>query len=261
MGIRQAAVPVGALFAAASLPALADATNWRVALGAAAVVPVLGSVVCRAAMRNAPPRSVGIGNAASGLGTVLRDRRIVLAGLWAMLFVGGQYGVLVYLVLDLTTEVRLSLATAVTLLAAATAAGAAGRMGWGWLSDHAFGGRRRPGLVLVTVSGGASAALLATLGAGTPTWVAAIAAVVGGFSLLGWQGLWIALVSEMAPAGRAGTAIGFGLTFTNAGIVLWPPLFGAIADLSGSFRWSWLMLAAAIVGSLGVLLAIDEAAA
>ena len=71
--------------------------------------------------------------------------------------------------------------------------------------------------------------------------VAIVAAAVAGFCLIGWQGLWVAMVSELAPEGRAATAVGFALMFTSVGIIVWPPLLGFAADAAGSFRWSWVV--------------------
>jgi MFS family permease len=58
------------------------------------------------------------------------------------------------------------------------------------------------------------------------------------------------MVSELGPPGSAGTAVGFGMLFTNAGIVAWPPLLGLAADLTGSLRWSWVVLGVALVVAL-----------
>lgn len=256
MGIRQAAVPLGALLATACIPALAHALSWRWALGLAALAPLaatLGSSFSTRGMapfaRTAPKQP---------LRRIMRDREILLASLWAMLFVGGQYAVLVYLVIDLTTELGFSLTTAVTLLAVATVAGVVGRMAWGWLSDRVSAGRRRPGLVAITVSGAGSAGVFAALPVHASVPVAAAAAALAGFSLIGWQGLWVTLVSELAPEGSSATALGYGLTFTNTGIVVWPPVLGLAADLTGTFRTSWTLLGLVILASLIPLLAIDE---
>jgi MFS family permease len=70
--------------------------------------------------------------------------------------------------------------------------------------------------------------------------------------------MWNALLSELAPANAVGTAIGFGLTFTNVAIVIWPPVFGWIADRSGSYRVSWLVLAAALAASGALLAGVGE---
>jgi MFS family permease len=254
MGIRQAAVPLGALLATAAIPLLAGAVGWRWALALAALVPLGATLVSLVGIRRLPrlPREA----APVPLRTVMGDRDILLASVWAMLFVGGQYAVLVYLIIDLTTEIGLRLATAVVLLAVATLAGVVGRMAWGWLSDRVFGGRRLPGLVAVTVTGAASAACLAALPVGSPVLLAGAAAALAGFSLIGWQGLWVTMVSELAPPGASGTALGYGLTFTNVGIVVWPPLLGLAADLTGTFRTSWIVLAVVLLASLLPLLTL-----
>lgn len=256
MGIRQAAVPLGALLAAACIPAVAQAAGWRWALGLAALAPLAATAASSFGTRAMPPFDRSTPRLP--LGRIMRDRDILMASLWAMLFVSGQYAVLVYLVIDLTSEIGLSLTTAVALLAVATAAGVVGRVVWGWLSDRISGGRRRPGLVAVTVSGAASAALLAALPFQPAVPIAVGAAALAGFSLVGWQGLWVTLISELAPEGSSATALGYGLTFTNTGIVFWPPLLGLAADLTGTFTTSWIVLCVVLMASLVPLLAIDE---
>ena len=90
------------------------------------------------------------------------------------------------------------------------------------------------------------------------TVVLGVVCLIAGATLIAWQGIWNALLSELAPDHAVGTAIGFGLTFTNVAIVLWPPLFGWIADRSGSFRLSWLVLAGALAASAALLAALAE---
>lgn len=258
MGVRQAAIPLGALGAALTLPALADAAGWRWALCAAAVLPLFAALAALGAMSRSAGGSVEAGGGRRALREIAANRKIVLAGLWALLFVGGQYALLTYLVLYLANDLGFSLQGAFVVLAIATAAGFAGRLAWGWLSDVAFHSRRRPGLILATLAGTASSLLFAVVPAGAPAGVAILGAAVAGFCLIGWQGLWVAMVSELAPADRAGTAVGFALTFTSAGIIAWPPTLGLAADLAGSFRWSWAVLTAALFASILPLLAIGR---
>lgn len=254
MGIRQASIPLGALFAAATLPALASAVGWRWTLAAAALVPLTGALVAshmaRGSWANRPDRP------RTSLRTVVRDRNIMLAGIWALVFAGGQYAILTYLVIDLTAR-GIALSAAVIMLLLATVGGIAGRLTLGWLSDLAFAGNRRPGLVLLTVTGAAASIALAMTDRAPLPALGALA-VISGFALIGWQGLWVTLVSELAPRDSAATSVGFGLTLTNAGIVIWPPTFGLIADLSGGFEASWITLAVALALSLAVLLRIRE---
>jgi sugar phosphate permease len=255
MGIRQAAIPLGALVASLVLPPLAQALGWRAALAVAAAVPLAGALAAAGAMARVPPGAAGAAGSAA-LRSIAGNRKILLAGLWALLFVGGQYALLTYLVLYLDTELGFSLHGAFAVLSGATAAGFAGRLAWGWLSDAVFGSRRRPGLVLVTLTGIVAAVVLAVAPANGFPAITAAAATLGGFSLIGWQGLWVTMVSELAPEGASGTAVGYALTFTSAGIVLWPPLLGLTADVAGTFRWSWVLLASALTASLVPLAAI-----
>jgi hypothetical protein len=55
-----------------------------------------------------------------------------------------------------------------------------------------------------------------------------------GFSLLGWTGLYVALVAESAPIQAAATAVAAGLTVTCLGSFAVLPHFGLLLDLSGS---------------------------
>jgi MFS family permease len=258
MGIRQAAIPVGGLGAAIALPVLASTWGWRWTLAAAAVIPLLGTVIV--AFARMPGRGAADAGGRAHLALITRTPKIVYAGIWALIFVGGQYALLTYLALYLEDDLGFSRVEAFAMVALANLSGVAGRLAWGWLSDRAFGSRRRPGLVLLSLLGILSTALLAGAPPGDALPVVVVAAALGGFCLIGWQGLWVTMVSELAPEGSAGTAVGFALLFTNAGIVLWPPLLGLTADVTGSFRWSWVLLGTALVVALWPLRQIRFAA-
>jgi MFS family permease len=258
MGIRQAAIPLGGLAAAIALPLLASAWGWRWTLAAAAIVPLVGTAIIAGARMPAP-----VGGDAGGrshLALIARTPKIVYAGIWALVFVGGQYALLTYLALYLEDDLGVGRTEAFATVALANLMGVAGRLAWGWLSDRAFGSRRRPGLVALSLLGILSTALLAGAPSGEAMPVVVVGAALGGFCLIGWQGLWVTMVSELAPEGSSGTAVGFALLFTNAGIVLWPPLLGLTADVTGSFRWSWALLGAALVAALWPLRQIRFAA-
>jgi MFS family permease len=261
MGIRQSAVPLGGLVAAATLPWLAAHHGLRAALLASAGALLLGAASARLGMRaidghaagepagEDPPPHTRLGSIDPNL------RRVIV---WAMLFIGGQYAVVAYLILDLTGSRGLSLGTATALLAVAQAGGVAGRIFWGVVSDRWLPGRRKLPLLLITATGIACAALLAAWPGHARVAVLAPVCLLTGASLIGWQGVWTNLVSELAPRGLVGTAVGFGLTFTNVAIVAWPPLFGLIADVTGSFRVSWAVLAGALLASAGVVARVAE---
>jgi sugar phosphate permease len=182
----------------------------------------------------------------------------VITTLWACLLVSGQYVVLVFLALDVRERGELSLGTAVAFLAIAQAGGIIGRTSWGYLSDRAFGGRRRPLLAIITAVGLACTLTLAALPSRVDTVALCGLSFIVGFSLLGWPGLWITLVCEVAGPWRAGAATGFALTFVTVAGFVSPPVYGLIIDLTQSFRAMWLALSFVLLISLMLLKVIRE---
>jgi hypothetical protein len=82
----------------------------------------------------------------------------------------------------------------------------------------------------------AAASALAALFA--PGWpLAALLAVAAalGATAIGWNGVYLAEVARLAPAGRAGLATGGCLFFTFVGVVVCPFLFGVLQRASGSY--------------------------
>jgi sugar phosphate permease len=257
MGVRQSAIPFGGLLAAVALPLLAHRGGVDTALLACGAALACGAVCALVGMPALPAGPAARGRP-SGIRVVRADRDIRLAVAWGMLFIGGQYAIVSYLILDLTHAPGLSLALATALLAVTQVGGLVGRVIWGLVSDRRLGGRRKPPLQVMTIGGCACALVFAAQPAGAPTAVLVLVCLVAGATLIAWQGIWNALLSELAPAHAVGTAIGFGLTFTNVAIVLWPPLFGWIADRSGGYQLSWLVLAGALAASAALLSALSE---
>jgi hypothetical protein len=95
-------------------------------------------------------------------------------------------------------------------------------------------------------------ALLLTLGAvGTALlrpdsspWILFPVLVIFGASAIGWNGVFLAQIARLAPAGQASVATGGTLCITFFGVVLGPPLFGVLAGVLKSYGASY--------GALGV---------
>jgi MFS family permease len=250
LGARQAAVPAGALVAALALPALALAHGVRTAMLIAAVFPICGAVIAYLGARPYPfPRVKW--EAGHSL-AVLRSRPLRYAIGWAVLFVSGQYAIVTYLVLSLNSESHFSLGLAALMLTFSQVGGIIGRIAWGRASDLVPGGPRTV-LIAISATGATAAALLATSDlVYSPVLVALVSFLVG-TTLVGWQGAWMNLIARISPAERMGTTVGTGLAFQGIGQVVWPPLLGIIAALSGSFAVLWLSLAAVLASSLVLL--------
>jgi sugar phosphate permease len=121
--------------------------------------------------------------------------------------------------------------------------GAGGRIVWGIVSDRLFGGRRRGVLLLVCSMAVVMSVLTAGLTSDLPYWLIYLLLGIFGFAVVGWTGMWVALISELAGRNQSGTALGFSMTFMQVGKVSGPPLIGLCHDLTHSYRPGWLILA------------------
>jgi MFS family permease len=245
LGLRQTGIPIGGLIAAALLPWIAHLTSWRWSLAVAGLitaVSVIPLVVTGLGGRRRRGRS------ARPLGpSPARDRNIRLITLWGCLLVTGQYALLAFLALDLRQTAGLTLATASLLVAVAQASGIVGRIAWGAWSDRTLAYGRKPLLLVLTAVALAGVLLLLAAPRSAPVGVLVVVAAIAGIALIGFQGLWVVMVTEMAGPERAGTATGFGVTFISTAIALSPPLYGLIADAAGSYRAIWAALAGVLV--------------
>jgi MFS family permease len=248
LSIRQCGIPAGALTAAALLPWIAHVWGWRSALALAGGI----TVVTMLPLASAPlERSYELEpHAAKGIESPARDRNILLLTLWGCLVVTGQYAILAFLPLDLHHRAGLSLASASLLVGLANAFGIAGRIFWGTISDRALARGRKPLLVLLNLTGLAAALVLFATPSSSPVVLFGVVAAFAGFALIGYQGLWITFVTETAGPRRVGAATGFAVTFVQTAIALSPPLYGLVADVSGSYRAIWAALACVLLVAL-----------
>lgn len=241
LGVRQTGIPVGGLVAAALLPWLAHVWGWRWslavagAIAAACVLPLGVSRTERAGEREpiAPERTV----------TPFRDRSVRLLTIWGCLLVSGQYALVAFLALDLHRGAGLALASASVLVVVAQASGVVGRVGWGAASDRLLRRGRKPLLVSLTGVAFGAALLVLAIPRSAPLAVWGVVAALAGLALIGFQGLWVTMISEAAGPARAGAATGFAITFVAFAVAASPPFYGLVADLAGTYRAIWAALA------------------
>ncbi|MGE5171030.1 MAG: MFS transporter [Rudaea sp.] len=255
--IKQTGVPAGAALAGAALPALALAIGWR---GTFVAVALLGAVV----VLGAQPVRASLDTDRHGRG------RFTLAGIFAPLAVLRQSRALFdlavvsfaysatqvcltsFLVVHLTEALHWSLVAAGLALTAATVGGVVGRIVWGYVADRLLPPRRV--LALLGFLAGSCGAVMAVT---TPAWstagVMVLAAAFGG-TAIGWNGVQLAEVARLAPAGSAGKVTGATGFVTFAGVVVGPSSFALIATLTGSYRAGFAAFAAlSVAGALALL--------
>ncbi|MDX6438026.1 MAG: hypothetical protein QOF45_609 [Gaiellaceae bacterium] len=246
LGIRQTGVPIGGVVGALLLPWIAHTAGWRWSLAVAGMI--LAVAVLPLAHSKAGGRVRELIEPAPHLwpGT---DRNIRLLTLWACLLVTGQFSVLAFLALDLHESAHLSLPAASLLVAVAQGAGVAGRVLWGVFSDRAVAHGRKPQLLALTAVGLLAVLLLLAVPRSVPTAVLVAVAALVGFALMGFQGLWITVLAETAGPDRVGAATGLAVTFVIASAALAPPLYGLAADVAGTYRAVWAVLAVVLAAA------------
>jgi MFS transporter, ACS family, hexuronate transporter len=246
LGLWQTGVTIGGLMAALLLPPVAVRFGWEVALGLAAGV-ALFTVLCFALFYREFPTDAGKSSAGEAaaprvpVGSMVRDPSFLATTGYAFVLMGVQGSSASYLALSLHEEVHLSVVAAGAFLAVFQIGGIAGRVGWGVISDRV--GRRRPVLLLVGLVAMGSCLAMAFAGKETVIPLVAVLAFLLGCSAMGWNGLYLTLLSESVPMHAAATAMGASLTIAFVGMFFASPLFGLVADLTGSYGASWLGLA------------------
>jgi MFS family permease len=246
MGIKQTGLTLGGLVGALTLPPLALALGWRAALAAAGAVSLLSALVMAAAYRSPIATAVTVTAPRARLadvGLFLRRPGVLVVFTAGLALSVAQSSVLAYLALFTRETFAVSAVAAGQFLALAQVGGTASRLAWGGISDRFFGGRRRPGVVANAVLAAAAYAALA-LGPVLPIPLLVPVAFLAGAGAFGWVGLYFALVAEVGGARYAGVLTGVAVAFAWSGVLVGPPGFGLMLEVSGGYAAPWLVLAA-----------------
>ncbi len=241
IGVRQAGLPMGGMVAALLIPALAGLGGWRTALLGAGLLCALLGLLCGAL----PPDPPSGDQQSTSLGMVrqfLADPDFRSTTLLACCLVVGQFTLTGYLPLFLVDRHGWTPGAAARLLAWIHLGGIGGRLLWGAVSDRYVGARRRPVLAWLIVGGGALIVAVSQFPRDGGVVLASTLAIFCGICLLGWNGLFINLVTEKVGSDAAATALGVSLTVMFLSTMASPPLFGWVVEVGGSYTPAWFMV-------------------
>jgi MFS family permease len=236
--IKQTGVPLGTAIAGATVPLLVLAFGWQgAALAVGVVCALFGLAITplRDAYDSGRNRSapVSLRSALAPVLLVLREPSIMPLAATSFVYGGVQITLVAYLVAFLTESFALSLVLAGIVMAVSQLAGVAGRVLWGILADRVLS--RRATLGMLGVGMGITA--LIGLGAGPhwPLWALFAFAVALGATAVGWNGVFLAELTRLAPPGRIGDVTGGSSFFTFLGVVVTPSLFHFALGLTSSY--------------------------
>jgi sugar phosphate permease len=246
--IKQTAVPAGGFLAGVLAPALAALWGWQGALAALAAFvallivlfwPLRARLDAARVARSAAPKAP--------LALVLerpRLRRLAFAGFG----LGGvQLSLSTFFVAYLVEGIGLSLVTAGLVFGLLQVMGVPARVLWGWLADSHFGLERALTILAALTTLGLAA--LALAGPGWPVWAFAVLAIYLGLSVMAWTGLFIAAAVAAAPEEASAVSAG-AMIFAFAGIMVVPPLFGLVVELTGGYAASFALGAVVALAAL-----------
>ena len=262
MGIKQSGVPLGGILGA-GVGALLVHADWRHLLLLITAAAALVLIPCLF-LPPSPPRDSGW-----SLPRMLRDLRVVLLDGnlgWYNLGIGiyqaGQFSLFAYITLFMREALAASQPLAAACLGVAQVASAVGRLGWGAVSDFAFGSRRKPVQMIIGTTATTALLLFFVVPSGWSgwgVWLAAGLAAVAGLTVAGHVALSQTIVVETSERRLAATAIGYNRILTGLGGMAGPPLFGLAVDLTGGYRAGWLVTAALVgAGTLVIALFFRE---
>ncbi|MBI2861516.1 MAG: MFS transporter [Chloroflexi bacterium] len=247
MGISAGSGSVNGIIASVAWPAVASLTSWRVAISIQGLIAMLAGTTFAIFYHN-PPTAPTAHHHVSGqerMREVVGNRDLWIVILFATVVSIGQQSFLQFFMLSLQQDFLLSLITAGTYLGIAHVGGLFGRVVWGIVSDVVFEGRRKGVLVTLGATTIGMYLILSRLPVGAPLWSFPLVALGFGLSAFGWQGIFNSIVPELAPPQLAATAISFAKMVELAGSVIGVPIYGYLADVTGSYRPVWLTAAAA----------------
>jgi sugar phosphate permease len=254
MSIKQTGVALAGAWMAWTLPSIGSQWGWRGALLAVGLVILCSAAVACAMYRDpAEPASGSAKAAPPRFGDVFRSRPLLLASCAAALYGLVQLSLVNFMVLFLTESFRYPVVLAGLLLGWAQMAGVLARIFWGGVSDAIFGGRRRIVLSIIGLLTAGVTLGLSFLPRDAPVWLVAALVVAAGLSAIGWNGVHMTFVAEVAGRELSATAAAFSLTLTYVGIMIGPPLFGRIVDTTGAYTLALQVLTAVSLAAVGIL--------
>jgi MFS family permease len=243
--IKQTGVPVGAMMAGAIVPSLMLGIDWQwslVVVAMACIVSAALSQPLREALDDLRQASLTfqMSTLTTPLRMVLGHRALSTMAACSFMFSMVQMSLTTYLVTYLHDDLAYGMVSAGLLLSVTQMGGIGGRIAWGLVADRWLGAQKTLALlaILMAISALATALLLPTL----PFWGIWSVLLVFGASAIGWNGVYLAEVARQAPEGKASVATGGTLTFTFLGVVIGPPLFGALSSAFGTYRAGFLAL-------------------
>jgi ACS family hexuronate transporter-like MFS transporter len=242
LSISQSAVTIGSAFGAIIIPSMSIWLGWRSTVGILGIAVTVIVVLSFSVYREWPHKpSEPRASVLAAIGRVLANKNLIFVGLIGASYLALQICAATYLVLQMVEVRAMSAVEAGTFLMTANIGGAVGRIIWGSISDRAFSGQRKQVSMIIGITSGILAIILAIGIAGMPRWLLYVTIAIFGATAFGWNGVFLAFSTESSGTATAATGLGLAIAITTMGSIVGTPLFGYIVDRTSSYTPAWLV--------------------
>jgi MFS family permease len=249
MGIKQTGVTIGGGVIGIYIPFFGMIMGWQKAIMLLVFV-IFGILLFSYFFYKEKPTSLETPSPSPGTApntkkvsvrSVLLKPALIFLTAILTLFAICQACLTAFLVIYVHEVFHLSIAIAGSLFTVAMVGGTISRILFGLISDRLFRRDRIAPLALLALIGVLSTLSVVFLNDTSPLWLLFIISAFLGVALMGWNSLAIVLVAELAGNELVGSVMGVLFAIAWGGMVIGPPIFGAIIDLNG-YNSGWLML-------------------
>jgi MFS family permease len=267
--LKQAGVPMAGVLAGLSLPWLVERMDWRLALALVSLLPLATALAVQPIRASVdagrdPGQPVNLGHLfspATMLGPLRMTlaspvlRRLTVAG---CCFSIGQGSLVAFLVTYLVHRLGFDLVQAGAIFAVMQATGIVGRIALGWLSD-----RWGSGLRTLFINAVAACLTVVAMALTTPDWsftALMVLSGIAGITVTSWNGVHLAEIARLSPAGRVSEATSGATLVTFAGYVIGPAGFAVVLALTDSYPATFMVVAASCLVGIASLWRLDRLA-
>jgi len=265
VAIKQTGAPTGIFLASVTLPPIAVSIGWKWGMVFIAAVNIGIGICCWFLYFEKSNGEVIVEKGQNGrnsftedLSKLLRNTNFMLISFLQGAIQISQFVINAYLILYLVESLGYSMVYAGFVMALTQVSGIVGRIFCGLMSDFMFGGERVPILKLagfITVAGLFGMTFISN---NTPVWIVCVVTSMVGAASIGFTGTSILLRAELTGKNLAATSTGMGMAIGAWGVILGPPAFGYIVDVTHSYVFAWQLLSVVTLASIVLLWFIRE---
>lgn len=249
MGIKQTGVTVGSALAALVVIPLSLQFGWRGSFQWLVIGIVITAIYLSYVYEE---KSLTITQGSSGnYWEALKSRPLLLVTISAFLLSGSQMIMNTYIIFYAIEQLKIPLLLAGSLLVISEVGGSIGRLLWGKISDRFFNGRRIIILLIISIIGLIVTSIFTFFD--ISYYVLVFLVFCYGVAVSGFNGMWMNATTEVVSPQQSGLATGVSIMFASWGVIIGPPLFGALVEWRGAYDVAWGMVAVCLFLSAVVL--------